>query len=180
MTSGSGCLRPRGGFSIAFCVLMLTLTTGCSLRDGDRARPRTRGGGQPIVHALSEAVDDVTLTAQVPIVVVANVISKQDIALRDDPFLPPGWEQDSERTRFVTGGIAWTKWRMDVTSFIKGQTAPSIWAVLGLNEDYTVGAIGPPGGSNHVPAVGEVVQLWLLPETWFNQEHYVLVRAKRL
>ena len=138
---------------------------------------RASTGTSPRVFGFSDAVDDVELTAQVPIVLVADVVQEQEISLADDPFLPAGWEADTEKALSVNSGSTRVKWRMNVVQHIKGSTASPVWIVTAAGDDM-VDAVGPPGGSNYVPKVGDQVEVWLVPDPWFGQEHYILVRAK--
>lgn len=165
--------------TLASCSNVVDATRRAGPRDPSSTAPRRFPPGGIHADGLQAPFTDAQLDAAAPVIVLGQVVSRAVVALRDDPYLPPGWEIDPEKSVFVSNGAKRIKWRVAVSTWVKGASGPSeIWVVRGTGGDKIgVGDSAlPPGQLDPVP--GQHVRLWLEPEPWFQQDHYVLVRAK--
>lgn len=179
----------RSLVAISGLVLSVTFASCSNVADtrGVGARTRDQGSTAPRsfppggIHAggLQAPLTEAELDAAAPVIVLGQVLSRKVVALRDDPYLPPGWENDPEESVFVSKGAKRIKWRVAVSTWVKGDPGPpEIWVVRGTDGEEIGGGGSalPPGQLD--PVSGQHVRLWLEPEPWFQQDHYVLVRAK--
>jgi hypothetical protein len=127
---------------------------------------------------------DSELTDAAPLVVHATISTRSVVEFHNDPYLPAGWESDEGTARMVNGGGKQVKWQTNITSWLKGSSATSIWVVRGI-EGVHFSAAASEGGLNpneigYDPQPGDSVKLWLSPDTWFNQDHFILLKAALL
>lgn len=170
--------RKRGLLSVGKLFLVsvaLCLATACV---SDRA-PSSSQGPEVSIDGLGAKLTDEQLTARAPLVVEGLVSARDIVALADDPSLPP--IADEETRQIVQSGKRRIKWQVTVQKWTKGNSPAEIIAVRGLSEEDVHSADLPEEGS--LPSefsgieAGKKYTMWLEPDEWFKQDHWILVRA---
>lgn len=62
------------------------------------------------ISRLQASLSEEELTRVTPLVVDAVVVSRQAIAVRDDPFLPKDWKTDPKARSLVESGYRHVRW----------------------------------------------------------------------
>lgn len=152
------------------------VASACSGSQAPRAVSAGRAPDSYEVHGFGVNLSDADLTARAPLVIEGQVATEETLALRDDPYLPAGWESDPETADMVNSGFRHTVWTVNVQLWLKGTSATTIRAVRAASGgEYGLDAAAPPGGV--LPKPGSKYRMWLEPDPWFQQNHYILVRA---
>lgn len=172
--------RPKGPLLRLTVYLLLLLQAGACTASRTESQPRSESNQEPVVQSVTGGggktaiMPDEELTAVVPLVVTADVLSEQIVALRDDPFLPSRWEAEPSKAQLVRGGAGLVKWEVKITSWIKGTSASRIWVTRGTGG---TSIMVESENDRFVISTGKKYRFWLEPHTWFGQDHWILVRA---
>lgn len=141
-------------------------------------------------HGLLALFNDAELTERAGSVIVGQVISKETVALKDDPDLPTPLSPLGKE--LVDSGMAHIKWHLRVGQWLKGSGPEEIIVV----QAHSSPTAGLPGSGTAIAEIedpaqglfgalthdqilrGESYTLWLDKYDWFKKNYYVLARAK--
>lgn len=174
--------RNREIYRFAIAMVLAALIPSSSACSSPE-KPSSSGGGGFAVSGLRANLNNEQLTERAPIVLRGAVLSREVVALADDPYLPPGWELDRDERLMVEGGASHVKWQVAVDELLKGQVADLIWMVRLASSGDNIrleGEADPFSLANVIgvdPSPNEKVLLWLEPDPWFGQNHFIVVRA---
>lgn len=134
--------------------------------------PDNRNVRNAELHGLEANLSLEELTSRVPLVVEATVNSRALVPSRDDSFLPKGLTEGGRK--LVDAGYQRIKWDVSVDTWVKGESAHALHVVRGINGDEV--SLSGDAEFSEIAAGGRF-KLWLEPDDWFGQNHFVLVEA---
>jgi hypothetical protein len=141
-------------------------------------------------HGLLAPFTDAELTEHAGSVVVGQVISKEIVALKDDPDLPTPLSPLGKE--LVDAGMAQVKWHVRVGQWLKGSGPEEIIVV----QAHSSPTAGLPGSGTAIAEIedpaqglfgalthdqiqsGSTYTFWVDKYDWFKKNYYVLARAK--